>query len=53
MRKKIVRKFNSNPVSAEDIKVGDRVRVLSLDQNGEVLSVPDEKRKSAGKKSAL
>ena len=39
---KIVRKFNSNPVSAEDIKVGDRVRVLSLDQNGEVLSVPDE-----------
>lgn len=38
---KIVRKFNSNPVRAEDIKVGDRVRVLSLDQNGEVLSVPD------------
>lgn len=40
---KIIRKVNSNPVSAQDIAVGDRVKVLSLDQNGEVLSVPDEK----------
>lgn len=40
---KIVRKVNSNPVSADEIRVGDRVKVLSLDQNGEVLSLPDEK----------
>lgn len=40
---RIVRKVNSNPVSAGEIKVGDRVKVLSLDQNGEVLSLPDEK----------
>ncbi|MFQ9893298.1 MAG: endonuclease MutS2 [Emergencia sp.] len=40
---KIIRQVNSNPISAGDIKVGDRVKVLSLDQNGEVLSLPDEK----------
>jgi len=40
---RIIRQVNSNPVSASDIKVGDRVKVLSLDQNGEVLSLPDEK----------
>lgn len=40
---RIIRQVNSNPVSASDIRVGDRVKVLSLDQNGEVLSLPDEK----------
>ncbi len=40
---RIVAKVNSNPVSAAEIKVGDRVKVVSLDQNGEVLSLPDEK----------
>ena len=40
---RIIAKVNSNPVSAAEIKVGDRVKVVSLDQNGEVLSLPDEK----------
>ncbi|MGF6375285.1 DNA mismatch repair protein MutS2 [Clostridiales Family XIII bacterium PM5-7] len=40
---KIVRQVNSNPVKASEIKIGDRVKVLSLDQNGEVLTLPDEK----------
>ena len=30
-------------MAAEDIKVGDRVKVLTLDQTGEILSPPDEK----------
>lgn len=40
---KIIRRANNHPVSAGEIKIGDRVKVLSLDQNGEVLSLPDEK----------
>ena len=38
-----VKQVNSAPVSAEDLKPGDRVKVLTLDQNGEVLSKPDSK----------
>ena len=40
---RIIRRANNNPVSASEINVGDRVRVLSLDQSGQVLSLPDEK----------
>lgn len=40
---RIIRQVNSNPVNASELCVGDRVKVLSLDQNGEVLSLPDEK----------
>lgn len=40
---RLVRQVNNNPVDASEIKVGDRVKVLSLDQNGEILSLPDEK----------
>ncbi len=40
---KIIRQTNSNPIEASAIRIGDRVKVLSLDQNGEVLSLPDEK----------
>ena len=39
----IMKEVNDNPVSAEDIKVGDRVKVLTLDQMGEILSRPDER----------
>ena len=42
-QERIIRKVNSQPVDASQLKVGDRVKVLSLDQNGEVLSLPDEK----------
>lgn len=40
---RIIKETNSNPVNIEDIKVGDRVKVLSLGQNGEVISLPDDK----------
>ena len=38
-----IQQVNSNPVSADQLKVGDRVKVLSLGQNGEILSLPDKK----------
>ncbi|MBR5315690.1 MAG: endonuclease MutS2 [Firmicutes bacterium] len=38
---KIIRQVNSNPINASQLKVGDRVKVLSLDQNGEILTLPD------------
>ncbi len=37
----IVKEINNNPVSVDDVKIGDRVKVLTLDQNGEVVSLPD------------
>ena len=39
----IVREVNENPVSIDDVQVGDKVRLLTLDQTGEVLTLPDEK----------
>jgi DNA mismatch repair protein MutS2 len=35
--------LNENPAKAEEIKQGSKVKVLTLDQNGEVISLPDEK----------
>ena len=35
--------LNENPVKLDEIKQGSRVKVVTLDQNGEVLSMPDEK----------
>ena len=32
---------NYDPVLPEELKVGDRVKLLTLDQNGEVLTLPD------------
>ena len=40
---KLIRRVNQAPISAEDLKVGDKVRVLTLDQIGEILTKPDEK----------
>ena len=34
---------NENPAKANEIKIGSLVKVVTLDQNGEVLSLPDEK----------
>lgn len=42
-REKIVTAENPNPVRADELKVGDRVKVLSLDQKGNVLTLPDDK----------
>lgn len=40
---RVIKKVNSNPVNADELKIGDRVKVLTLDQNGEILSLPDSK----------
>lgn len=42
-RDKIVIEENPNPVKAGELKIGDRVKVVSLNQNGEVISLPDDK----------
>jgi DNA mismatch repair protein MutS2 len=40
---RVVKQVNTEPVSASQLKVGDSVKVLSLEQNGELLSLPDSK----------
>ena len=40
---RIVQRVNSNPVDVSQLAVGDPVKVLSLNQNGDLLSLPDEK----------
>ena len=40
---RMVRQVNSDPVDADDLKQGDHVKVLTLNQNGEILSKPDDK----------
>ncbi len=42
-REKIIREVNDNPVAPEDLKLGDRVKVLSLGQKGQIVSLPDDK----------
>lgn len=42
-KEKLVAAENPNPVRASELKIGDRVKVLSLDQKGNVLSLPDDK----------
>ncbi|MCB6992178.1 endonuclease MutS2 [bacterium 210820-DFI.6.37] len=42
-REKVIREVNDNPVAPEDLKLSDRVKVLSLGQNGEIVSLPDDK----------
>lgn len=34
---------NANPIEPDELAVGDRVKILTLDQNGEVLTLPDDK----------
>ena len=40
---RIIKKVNSNPVNIDKLNIGDRVKILSLDQSGEILTLPDEK----------
>lgn len=42
-KEKLVAAENPNPVRAGELKIGDRVKVLSLDQKGNVLTLPDDK----------
>lgn len=34
---------NDNPISIDDVKIGDRVKVLTINQNGEIIGMPDSK----------
>ena len=40
----LVRKVNTEPVSAEELKEGMRVKLLTMDQNGTVIDLPDSKQ---------
>lgn len=42
-RNTIKREANENPIDPSQLSLGDRVKVLTLGQNGEVISLPDEK----------
>ena len=42
-RERLAAAENPDPVSADELKIGDRVKVLSLDQKGNVLTLPDDK----------
>ena len=42
-QERTIKQINSNPVDIRTLAVGDRVKVLTIDQNGEVLSLPDAK----------
>lgn len=42
-REKLIMEVNNKPVDVSTLKVGDRVKVLTLDQNGEILTLPDSK----------
>jgi len=42
-KERIAAAENPDPVSADELKIGDRVKVLSLDQKGSVLTLPDDK----------
>lgn len=43
-REKLPEKQNLRPVNAAELKLGDRVKVQSLDQKGQIISLPDEKQ---------
>lgn len=34
---------NDNPIKLEEIKIGERVKLVNLNQNGEILTMPDDK----------
>ena len=34
---------NPDPLKSEEVSIGDRVKLINLDQNGEVISAPDDK----------
>lgn len=40
---KLIQRANQKPVDASRLKAGDRVRVVTLNQTGEILTLPDDK----------
>lgn len=39
----IKREINENPVDPQQLAIGDRVKILTLNQNGEIISLPDDR----------
>ena len=50
---KHAKEINDNPVRIEDLRVGDWVKVVTMQQNGEVASLPDNKGELTVKVGAL
>jgi DNA mismatch repair protein MutS2 len=42
-RERLMKEVNDNPIRVEDLRIGNRVKVLTLSQNGEIISLPDDK----------
>ncbi|GAB1475193.1 endonuclease MutS2 [Bacillota bacterium] len=42
-QEKIIVERNIKPLNLSELNIGDRVRIVSLDQKGELISLPDEK----------
>lgn len=42
-QERTIKEVNHDPIAVDKLVIGDRVKVLSLGQNGEILSLPDEK----------
>ena len=42
-RSSIKRETSREPVDPSQLVLGNRVKILSMDQNGEIISLPDEK----------
>lgn len=42
-RETFIKEVNDNPVDIKSVKPGQRVKILSLRQNGEVMTLPDDK----------
>lgn len=42
-RSTIKRETNDKPVDPDQLSIGDRVKILTLNQNGEIVSLPDDK----------
>ncbi|MCR5135262.1 MAG: endonuclease MutS2 [Clostridiales bacterium] len=52
-KEKHAKEINDNPVRIEDLRVGDWVKVVTMQQNGEVASLPDNKGELTVKVGAL
>ena len=42
-QERVIKQVNNKPVDAKTIKIGERVKYLPMDQNGEIASLPDQK----------
>jgi DNA mismatch repair protein MutS2 len=42
-QEKVIKQVNNKPVDSSSIKIGERVKYIPFDQNGEIASLPDQK----------